>query len=281
MARLPEDVDRILHDLRGPLNGIAMHTEVLKRAVRDDPIASDSARTIQQELERLADLLVAAGDVLSVEVGDVRHVNLGEIVRQALEDARLKDVNVAGGVWPDVVGDPALLARAVAHLVSNALEATQDAATGTPTPEVTSEMRDGAVALVVRDFGPGLPSTSAKVLIRLRHSKKPGHLGTGLVTVERIARLHGGSLAFESARPGARVALLLPAGTGASPPPSGATVHASGAAGHPGGASASSAAGASARPTAPSADPSAASSARGAACPTGASAPPAPASARR
>jgi signal transduction histidine kinase len=234
MARLPEDIDRILHDLRGPLNGIGMHAEVLKRAVRDDPVASDSARTIQQELERLADMLVAAGDVLSVELGDVRHLNLGDVVHQALEDARLKDVNVAGGVWPDVVGDPALLTRAVAHLVRNALESTQDAravaaapeGASSGRPEVTSEMRDGAVALVIRDFGPGLPSTSPKVLIRLRHSKKPGHQGTGLVMVERIARLHRGSLVFETAAPGARVVLLLPDGHGASTRSSGAITHA-------------------------------------------------------
>jgi signal transduction histidine kinase len=211
MARLPEDVDRILHDLRGPLNGIAMHAEVLKRAVRDDPVASDSARTIQHELERLADMLVAAGDVLSVELDEVRRVNLRDVVEAALEGARLKDVTVGAGPWPDVVGDPGLLERGIAHLVTNALEATADRPPGAPSPEVTTEVRGGTIAVVVRDFGPGLPSTSPKVLIRLRHSKKPGHRGTGLVTVERIARLHGGSLAFESPGDGARVVLLLPA----------------------------------------------------------------------
>jgi len=49
------------------------------------------------------------------------------------------------------------------------------------------------------------------VLIRLFHSSKPGHRGLGLVTADRIARLHEGSLEFESPPDGALVTLVLPA----------------------------------------------------------------------
>jgi signal transduction histidine kinase len=212
MPGLPGDLDRILHDLRGPLNSIAMHAEVLRRAVREDGVASESVRTIQQELERLAEMLVAAGDVLSLERGQSRRVNLREVVDAALDGARLKNVTVTPGAWPDVDADPALLGRAVAHLVENALDATQAAGAGTPPPELSPETDGGGtVALVVRDFGVGVKSTNPKVLIRLRHPSKPGHQGTGLIAVERIARLHGGSLRFESPGRGTRVVLVLPA----------------------------------------------------------------------
>ena len=33
---LPAVLGRLLHDLRGPLNSLTMHVEVLKRTVRDD-----------------------------------------------------------------------------------------------------------------------------------------------------------------------------------------------------------------------------------------------------
>jgi sensor histidine kinase regulating citrate/malate metabolism len=62
----------------------------------------------------------------------------------------------------------------------------------------------------VRDHGSGLRSTNPKVIIRLRSSGKPGHQGVGLLRVERIARLHGGSVRFEAPGPGARVTLLVP-----------------------------------------------------------------------
>ena len=50
--------------------------------------------------------------------------------------------------------------------------------------------------VTVRDWGGGLAATDPKLLIRLLRSGKPGHAGLGLVTVERIARLHGGSVRF-------------------------------------------------------------------------------------
>ena len=62
--------------------------------------------------------------------------------------------------------------------------------------------REG-VTLVVRDWGRGFKSANPKVLIRLG--------GVGLITVERVARLHGGRLHFTTPPDGAEVRLTLPA----------------------------------------------------------------------
>jgi two-component system OmpR family sensor kinase len=209
-SRLPEDLERLLHDLRGPLNALGMHAEVLKRSV-GDPADADSVRTIQQEVERLADMLGAAMHVIALQRGETRRVNLRALVEQAVEDQRLKDVVVAGGPWPDVVADTALLTRAIGNLLANAVEATHAAGPGTRPPEVsTAPEPNGGVALVVRDFGAGFRSTNPKLLIRLRASTKPGHQGLGLVTADRIARLHGGSLRFSAPGGGAQTTLVLP-----------------------------------------------------------------------
>jgi signal transduction histidine kinase len=66
--------------------------------------------------------------------------------------------------------------------------------------------------LAVRDWGAGLPTANPKLLVRLLHSTKSGHRGVGLVTAERVARLHGATLGFEALPDGARVTLLFPAG---------------------------------------------------------------------
>ena len=62
-----EDLDRILHDLRGPLNSVTMHLEILKRAVADDRDATASVAVIQAELARLAAMLPKAFGVLGCE----------------------------------------------------------------------------------------------------------------------------------------------------------------------------------------------------------------------
>ena len=106
-----------------------------------------------------------------------------------------------------MTGDEALLVFAIGELLANAVEATP---AGAPSVEVTATSGpDGRVALAIRDHGSGLRTTNPKLLIRLLHSTKPGHRGLGLVTVERVARLHGGALEFESLPDGARVTLRL------------------------------------------------------------------------
>jgi signal transduction histidine kinase len=206
---LPPDLGRLLHDLRGPLNSLTMHAEVLKRTVHSDAAAEDSLRTVLEQLGRLSEMLPAAFSVASLEMGAPRTVDLGAVAASARQSAG-GPVELAAGRWPATVGDEALLREALVQLLRNAVEAT--AASGSARPPTASASVDGATARVtVRDWGPGLRTTNPKLLIRLLHSTKPGHRGLGLVTVERIARLHGGGLSFESPGDGTAVTLTLPA----------------------------------------------------------------------
>jgi signal transduction histidine kinase len=214
---LPSELARLLHDLRGPLNSAVMHLEVLRRTVAGDPAADTSLRTVLQQLARLSDMLPAAVGVAALEPRCWRAHDLRALAERARDASGHVGVAVAPGPWPSVRGDDALLVRAVGELIANAMEATPD---GAPPPEVTGTAgADGEVALSVRDHGAGLRTTNPKLLIRLLHSTKPGHHGLGLVTVERVARLHGGRIEFESLSPGARVTLRLPAaGSGGRQP---------------------------------------------------------------
>jgi signal transduction histidine kinase len=205
---LPPDLGRLLHDLRGPLNSLTMHAEVLKRTVRDDTAAEDSLRTVLEQLARLAEMLPAAFYVASLELGPTGPVDL----RAAASAARRQaggPIELAEGPWPSVVGDERLLVEALAQLFRNALEATTGARSPRP-PDVSAAVEGGVAHIAVRDWGAGLRTTNAKLLIRLLHSTKPGHRGLGLVTVERIARLHGGGLSFETPGDGSIVRLTLP-----------------------------------------------------------------------
>ena len=197
-----DELHRILHDLRGPLNSVAMHLEVLKRALVDDPDALTSVAIVQHELARLAAMLPAAFDVIALEREGAERVSLRALVARAIDERRLSTVDVQDGPWPDVDGDPDLLALAIAHLLRNAIAATRASGTDRP-PRVGVETGPDRVTLVVRDWGTGLRSTKPEILIRLA--------GVGLLTVERIARLHGGHLSFASPGDGAEVRLTLPA----------------------------------------------------------------------
>jgi two-component system sensor histidine kinase CreC len=204
---LPGELARLLHDLRGPLNSAGIHLEVLKRVVADDPVAADSLRTIIQQLARLAAMLPDALTVASVELGARRRVSLGDVTARAAE-AYAPAVVIEDSEWPTIAADEPILVLAIGELLRNAVESTKD---GAPSPRVSARTAPGGDAVVsVRDWGEGLRTTNPKLLIRLGQSAKPGHRGLGLLVAERVARLHGGRLAFESAPDGATVSLVLP-----------------------------------------------------------------------
>ena len=203
---LPGELARLLHDLRGPLNSAGIHLEVLKRAVADDPVAADSLRTIVQQLARVAAMLPDALSVAAVEIGPRRPLSLRKVAAQAAEPYA-PSVIVEEGEWPSVLGDEAALVLALGEVIGNAVEATKG---GAPPPRVTAARAQGEAIVSVRDHGEGLRTTNPKLLIRLGHSAKLGHRGYGLLIAERVARLHGGRLTFESNPEGATVSLVLP-----------------------------------------------------------------------
>lgn len=204
MSPLREDLDRILHDLRGPLNSAAIHLEILKRSVAQDRDALASVTTIQHELSRLAAMLPAAFGVVALERGDVERLSLRALVQRAIDEHGVAPVEVDEGAWPEVSGDADLLSLAIAHLLRNAVTATRAAGRIERPPRVRAEIvQPDSATLVVRDWGTGFKSTNPRMLIRLA--------GVGLITVERVARLHGGRLGFSTPSEGAEVRLTLPA----------------------------------------------------------------------
>jgi signal transduction histidine kinase len=213
MPPLPAELDRLLHDLRGPLNSAVMHLEVLRRAALADPGAKQSVDTLADQLQRLAAMLPAAFDVVALELDGSRRLSLRDVALAAREDTD-RSIVVAEGVWPDVLGDRRLLTIATVHLLRNALASTRAGGGDRPTPRVSADVTDdGRAALRVRDWGVGLKSANPKVLVRL--GVTPGGMtprgrGVGLLATERIVRLHGGTLAFSQLEDGAEVALLLP-----------------------------------------------------------------------
>ena len=207
-APLPADLDRLLHDLRGPLNAAVMHLEVLKRLSTNDASARAGLQGIQQELERLATMLPVAFAICALEGGALRPLPLRNVVESALDEEARKRVRVDGPNWPEVLGDEGLLVLAVRQLILNALEA--GGADGVVQVSVEPGAAD-SVVLVVRDNGRGFKVKNPAAVVRLMAAAKPGHLGIGLLVAYRIARLHGGGLTFDTAGGGVvRLTLKAP-----------------------------------------------------------------------
>jgi signal transduction histidine kinase len=197
-APLPIDLDRLLHDLRGPLNGAVLHVQALKRMVGDDPAAQASLQSIQKELDRLTAMLPVAFSVCALEPVPRRRLLLRDVVESAIGEAARKRVQVEPGTWPEIDGDERLLVLAINQLLANALEASDESevrvAVDTAQPDV--------VAVTIHDAGAGFKPRNPNAVMRLMASTKPGHVGIGLLVAQRIARLHGGTLTIDTAPDG-------------------------------------------------------------------------------
>jgi signal transduction histidine kinase len=207
---LPVDLDRLLHDLRGPLNGVVLHLQALKRLVGEDATAQSSLQSIQKELERLTAMLPVAFGVCALELGPIRRLLLRSVVESATDEAMRKRVRVDSGPWPEVDGDERLLVLAMRQLLANALEAGGEDREVHVTVEAGD---DGTVAIAIHDAGSGFKTRNPSAAVRLMATTKQGHVGIGLLIAQRIARLHGGALSVGTAPDGGgivRFALAAP-----------------------------------------------------------------------
>lgn len=212
----------VSHDLRGPLSAIGVAIDGLKDDDVEPQMRDRCVGAVQRSVAR-ADRLIR--DLLMAHQLEVGRLQLAPATVDvaALLDAVRRDhelvASQAGArieitVDPGaerVVGDRDRLSQALANFVGNALRH----ARGTPTIELGAHLRpDGALALTVRDHGPGV-SVEALPHVFDRYwqgRERRGGAGLGLAIARGIARIHGGDAVVANPPDGgAEFALVLPA----------------------------------------------------------------------
>ena len=221
------------HDLRSPLNSIAMSAALIPRLDRPDPEAVGCATQITTSASVMSRMIGDLLDYTRTRLGAGMPVSpapmdLGGLCRALFDEFRTAHPGRAmrfraegdlTGTW-----DADRLRQAVSNLLGNAV---QHGAADAPIDLVLAggEARD--VVAVVRNGGPPIPPGELprifEPLVRgssAEHPKanRPGSIGLGLYIAREIARSHGGRLDVTStAADGTAFTLRLPRrGVGAS-----------------------------------------------------------------
>jgi signal transduction histidine kinase len=200
----------LAHQIRNPLNGVALAVQRLRRS----GAASEIASVLAAETARI-DALVGAFLRLTREAGprlapgDAAAVHREVAERLggwAAERGVAIAVEARDGTVPAIF-DPGLLREAVENLVRNAVE--ESPRNGRVLLGARRER--GAAVLEVEDHGAGIPPGVRARMFEKFATTKPGGTGLGLAFALRLVEMQGGTLEAESV-PGRTVfRLRLPA----------------------------------------------------------------------
>ena len=212
------------HELRTPLAGLRMYSEMLADGLGDPARAKDYAYRLSAEAARLGRVvsnvlgftrLERGALTVRPERGDLAAVVCECIERQrpALDAAGAHvELSVADGL-PEAHFDHDALAEIIQNLLDNAEKHTRAAANRTI--QVTLATADRSFVLQVRDHGPGIPPDMRRRLFRPfargTRDDAPTGLGLGLVLVKGLVDAHRGHISYSDAPDGgALFTVILP-----------------------------------------------------------------------
>lgn len=216
----------ISHELRSPLTRLSLAVE-LARSQQNNEGALDR---IHKEADRLNALI---GEIVSItrfetDPALVRksRVAVDELLARIIDDCSLEaiakscriELTIAGR-W-EIEGDEELLRRAFENVIRNAIWYTTD------TIDIRVSGDGSSIAIVIRDYGPGVPEESIPFLfdpfyrVDADRSRSSGGVGLGLAIARRSVDLHEGTIQATNANPGLLVTICLPhvANSPAHPP---------------------------------------------------------------
>jgi two-component system OmpR family sensor kinase len=218
-ADLEEFAVRVAHDLRGPLQPLALALQLLRKRT---PNGDSNGSMLDRAIRSVGRLNALIGDLLAFarsggrpDEGAAASLRAGveSVLDETSADAATARVELEASADVDVTAACAsgVLASLLSNLVRNAIKYMGDSKVRRVT--VQTARRGGRVRVEVQDTGPGLPpGNEARIFepyVRADRSGQPG-LGLGLATVRRLAEAHGGSAGVDASAHGCTFWFELP-----------------------------------------------------------------------
>ncbi|HEU0031419.1 MAG TPA: ATP-binding protein [Kofleriaceae bacterium] len=200
----------VAHDVRAPLNAMALATKTLERqaAVMEHPRARHAVEMLATSLQRANRLICDLLDVSRIEGGALsiqrQAIEVSPVIREALSgqelvaaEAGVELAQAVVGDVPAVCGDRHRVLQVLDNLVGNALKFTPVGGRVT----ITARVRGDDVVFSVSDTGVGIPAESVRHIFdrfwQAERARRDG-AGLGLTISKGIVEAHGGTIWVES-----------------------------------------------------------------------------------
>ncbi len=192
----------VAHELNNPLYAILGLSEALLEESEMDPM-KEHAKGIVGEAKRMARIVQDfTGQARADAAGPRVAVDINEQLDQALRSARM---NIAGeslvvrkdyGEVPRIEANSLEIWQTLMNVITNAIQAMN----GTGELFLKTEAGGGAISVLIRDSGPGIPSAHvSKIFDPFFTTKRQGEgTGLGLTIARRIVTKYGGRIRVET-----------------------------------------------------------------------------------
>jgi PAS domain S-box-containing protein len=188
----------VAHEIKNPLNAMALHLEVLKGKLEGQ---QPEIEVIGREIKRLDSVVKTFLNFNRPVDLNYKTIDLNELVKQVLalvsveanaKNIALKTVLQPAKLW--IQGDPDLLKQAVLNVINNGMEAMTNGGTLT----TRTALDGGQCQLTVGDAGSGIALDVQPRVFQLYFTTKETGSGIGLATTFRVVQLHNGTIDFTS-----------------------------------------------------------------------------------
>jgi PAS domain S-box-containing protein len=189
----------VAHEIKNPLNAIAVHLEVLRSRLANEGLADlPEIETIGREINRLDRVVKTFLDFTRPVELRMSEVEVAGLLREILalvepSAARQNIRLVLEAPEPLFVeGDRDLLKQAILNVVVNAVEAMKEGGR----IRVAAHRSGEECVVEVEDQGPGIPEEIRDRIFQLYFSTKGKGSGIGLAVTFRVVQLHNGTIDF-------------------------------------------------------------------------------------
>jgi signal transduction histidine kinase len=207
----------VAHELRNPLTSVKMLVQTGLEGKPPAGLPHEDLAIIEHEIRRMEQCIRVFLDFAKPPDSERRPTDIGDVVRRAMAlvegRARRQQVRLAAEIPPrpvEILIDSEQVHQVLVNLLLNALDAlphggdvgvTVTCAAGTSMPWPGKPM-GRAVAVQVRDNGPGIAPRIRERLFEPFVSSKETGLGLGLSICKRLVEAHGGGIGGANLREG-------------------------------------------------------------------------------
>jgi len=204
VQRLAIAARTLAHEVKTPLNALAIHLEVLRNKVNgdddSDPQSQRSISALDSSIRQVDRLVRDFSDYSAPVTMERKSIDVAEVLHTSLEAigsaCQAKKINLlkelSAGPW-QISGDATRLRQTFDNLLRNAMEAQPDGGEII----VSAKAEGGQLVIDISDAGPGVPTEQRSEIFEFGKTTKASGSGIGLPLSQLIVESHGGSLDYQ------------------------------------------------------------------------------------